>query len=177
MKSVFCCAALAALLIGCNQAPEPASEPTAATSPEPPMDMPYSASYSGSWTSDVSDADLKTVLMSYKTWETGDMAGLAATLGDSIWVDMSSGDVLNGTRNEVMARWTASRDSMSSVSIEMEAYHKMNATGKQEPIVVVWYKQVETYKDGRVDSARYHDINMLKDGKIVWYSQYKRPLK
>jgi len=34
----------------------------------------------------------------------------------------------------------------------------------------------ETYKDGRVDSAYWHDVNMVKNGKIVWYSQYKRPI-
>ena len=52
----------------------------------------------------------------------------------------------------------------------------MRSEKQKDSIVVVWYKQIDTYKSGRVDSAHYHDINMVKGGKIVWYSQYKRPL-
>jgi hypothetical protein len=48
---------------------------------------------------------------------------------------------------------------------------------KKEGYVVAWYKETDTYKNGKVDSAYYHDINQVKDGKIVWYAQYKRPAK
>ena len=38
-------------------------------------------------------------------------------------------------------------------------------------------KENDTYKTRKVDSASYHDINLMKNGKIVWFSQYKRPMK
>jgi hypothetical protein len=38
--------------------------------------------------------------------------------------------------------------------------------------VNVWYKEVDTYKTGKIDSAFYEDDNRLKDGKIVWASSH-----
>ncbi|MBK9570608.1 MAG: hypothetical protein IPO53_12315 [Chitinophagaceae bacterium] len=73
--------------------------------------------------------------------------------------------------------WGTNRDSLSSVKIDMESWNKMYATDKKEGYIVTWYKEYDTYKTGKVDSASYHDINLLKNGKIVWYSQYKRPMK
>ena len=43
--------------------------------------------------------------------------------------------------------------------------------------LLTWYKEIDTYKTGKVDSAYYHDINGIKDGKINYYDQYKRPAK
>ena len=76
-----------------------------------------------------------------------------------------------------MKFWTTSRDSMSSVKIDMSAWNKMYSTDKKTAFVVTWYDETDTYKSGKVDSASYQDINMMKDGKIVYYSQYKRPKK
>jgi hypothetical protein len=59
----------------------------------------------------------------------------------------------------------------------MTAWNKMYSTDKNEGFVVTWYDETDTYKNGKVDSASYQDINMMKDGKIIYYSQYKRPKK
>ena len=73
--------------------------------------------------------------------------------------------------------FTTYRDSLSSVTIDMQGWQKMYATDKKDGYIVTWYDETDTYKTGKVDSASYHDINQVKDGKIVWYSQYKRPKK
>ncbi len=59
----------------------------------------------------------------------------------------------------------------------MSAWHKMYSTDKKEALIVTWYDETDTYKNGKVDSAAYHDINGLKDGEIVYYGQFKRPKK
>jgi hypothetical protein len=59
----------------------------------------------------------------------------------------------------------------------MEAWQKMYEPTKKETAIVTWYKETDTYKTGKVDSAYYHDINAVKNGKITFYSQYKRPAK
>jgi len=43
--------------------------------------------------------------------------------------------------------------------------------------VNVWYKEIDTYKTGRVDSANFSDVNQIKNGKLTWLSQYKQRLK
>ena len=153
------------------------TDSTGGTPAKPPADLPYTAVYSAQWSTDVSDADLKSVLTTYKDWENNNMTGLSAAMADSVDVDMSSGVHFKKTNSDLMKMWSTYRDSLSSVKITMHAWQKMYAIDKKEGYVVVWYDETDTYKDGKVDSASYHDINQVKDGKIVWYSQYKRPKK
>jgi ketosteroid isomerase-like protein len=147
------------------------------TSSKAPADLPYTPSYSSSWSDNVSDADLKMVLMTYKDWSTGDMKALSNAMADTVEFDMYTGDRFKLSNAELMKMWTTSRDSMSSVAIDMQGWNKMYATDKKEGYIVTWYKETDSYKTGKVDSAYYHDINQVKDGKIIWYSQYKRPAK
>ena len=177
MKHVFLVASIIGLMLACNNETDtPTDAATAPAATSTPTDLPYTATYSSSWDNNVSDADLKTVLMSYKHWADGNIDALMNTMGDSTWVDMSDGVSANYSNADLRKRWASSRDSLSSVEIQMDAWHKMRSEKQNDSIIVVWYKQIDTYKSGRVDSAHYHDINMVKGGKIVWYSQYKRPL-
>ena len=162
----------------CNNKKEEAAkaETPATASIDNPPGLPYTPTYSSNWGHEVSDADLKTVLQSYKDWADGNMKGLGAAMADTVDFDMSSGKSMHITRDILINMWTTSRDSLSSVKIEMATWHKMYSVDKKDEIVVTWYKEVDTYKTGKADSSYYHDINMLKNGKIVWYSQYKRPI-
>lgn len=184
MKRLFVFLSLAALLFACNN--ETKVKGSATTSPDSsgnaamataPADLPYTASYSSQWNNNVSDADLKTVLMTYKDWEDNNMKGLGSAMADSVEIDMSNGDHFKKSNADLMKMWSTYRDSLSSVKIKMDAWNKMYSTDKKEGYVVAWYDETDTYKNGKVDSASYHDINQLKDGKIVWFAQYKRPKK
>jgi ketosteroid isomerase-like protein len=178
MKRVFICISLGALLFSCESKTD---KKTAATdvktdsTAKPAVEMPYTAKYPGPWTDNISDADLKTVLISYKDWETGNMTGLANAFGDTLDVMMNSGDHMTKPRADIMKIWSTYRDSLSSVHIDMIAWNKM--ADKKDGYVVTWYKEYDTYKGGKVDSADYHDVNQIKNGKIIAYEQYKRKLK
>ncbi|MES1215913.1 MAG: hypothetical protein ABUT20_10375 [Bacteroidota bacterium] len=182
MKKIVLCFSFAALLLSCNNDKDDktaasTSDTTAMSAPMSMASMPYTASYSCNWSENISDADLKTVLTTYKDWADGNISNLGAAMADSVWVDYSSGGHFSGTNAELMKVWSTYRDSLSSVTIDMQAWRKMYSTDKKEGSVVTWYKEIDTYKTGKVDSAYYSDINMLKDGKISWYSSYKRPAK
>jgi hypothetical protein len=105
------------------------------------------------------------------------MSGLANAMGDTVTLEMSSGDHKRLSRADLTKMWTTSRDSLSSVKIDMGAWNKMYSTDKKDGFIVTWYDETDTYKTGKVDSASYHDVNLVRDGKIVFYSQYKRPKK
>ena len=180
MKKFLLCFCIGTFVLSCNtnQDKTANSDSSASMSADKPaMDLPFTASYSSTWTTDVSDADLKMVLMSYRNWADGNLEELAKEMGDTVSVDMSSGDHLVKSNADLMKMWHTYRDSLSSVDIDMEGWQKMYASDKKEAFVVTWYKETDTYKTGKVDSAYYHDINQIKDGKIVWYSQYRRPAK
>ncbi len=177
MKKILLCISSAIFLLSCNSKTESSSTTTPDSTAKAAVDLPYTASYSSSFTTDVSDADLKMVLMTYKDWADGNIANLNNAIADSISVDFNTGDHFNGNKADLMKLWSTYRDSLSSVTIDMEGWQKMYSSDKKEGHVVTWYKEIDTYKTGKVDSAYFHDINRVKDGKITWYSQYKRPAK
>jgi ketosteroid isomerase-like protein len=178
MKKILLCFCVGTFFLSCNSDKEKtAATETVATPEKSTVDLPYTASYSSSWTTDVSDADLKMVLTTYKDWENNNMSGLGAGLADTVSVYFSSGDTVRLPKADIMKLFTTYRDSLSSVKIDMQGWQKMYATDKEEGYIVTWYDETDTYKTGKVDSASYHDINQVKDGKIVWYAQYKRPKK
>lgn len=177
MKKLFYMPCIFVLLFACNNEAGKTADTTPAATETKTVDLPYKASYTSSWDNNVSDADLKMVLTSYKDWVDGNIDGLMNAIGDSIWIDAYSGTSANYAKADVRKMWSTSRDSLASVVIDMQAWEKMHSTDKNDSFVVVWYKQIDTYKTGRIDSAQWHDINQVKGGKIVWYSQYKRPLK
>lgn len=179
MKKMIFCFSFYVFLVACNDKKTETTSigSTDSSTAKPMMDMPYNASYSNQWSTDVSDADLKMVLMIYKDWENNNMSGLGNAMGDTVVVDMSSGDHLTKSNADLMKIWSTFRDSLSSVKIDMQGWHKMYSTDKKEAHIVTWYDETDTYKTGKVDSASYHDINRVKDGKITWYAQYRRPKK
>lgn len=178
MKKILFCFFCGTILISCNNEKDTATATVVATdTAKGTMDLPYTAIFSSSWSTDVSDADLKAVLMTYKNWSDGNITALAGDMGDSVEVDMSSGEHFKKSNADLMKYWSTYRDSLSAIKIDMHAWQKMYSTDKKESFVVTWYDETDTYKNGKVDSASYHDINQIKNGKIVGYSQYKRPKK
>ncbi len=183
MKRIIFFLSVALLFIACNSATSPAEESAADTSKvaetpaAPAVTLPYTAAYSSTWTDDVSDNDLLTVLNSYKHWENGDIQGIRSTLADSVNFYSWNGFEYKGNADGLVKIWKTSRDSLSSVKIIMDGWRKMHSVDKNQDWISVWYTEVDTYKIGKVDSAYYQDDNLVVNGKIADYSQHKQFLK
>ncbi|MEO6328703.1 MAG: hypothetical protein ABIO55_07220, partial [Ginsengibacter sp.] len=81
MKKFLLCFSLGAFLLACNNNADKtttgdAGSPVTADTAKTAVDLPYTASYSSTWSNDVSDADLKMVLTTYKDWTEGNITGL-----------------------------------------------------------------------------------------------------
>ena len=174
MKRTIVFAFCIVFMAACNDAATVKESTEKTEAPASTVQLPYTASYSSNFTDEVSDQDLLTVLNSYKHWEQGDMKALDATLADSIEFEAHNGWKYKGPKAALMERWAKSRDSLSSVAITMEAWRKHHEPVKKHDWVSVWYKEVATYKSGKMDSAYYVDDNMISNGKIAVYYQYKR---
>ncbi|MDP4262563.1 MAG: hypothetical protein Q8941_08535 [Bacteroidota bacterium] len=162
-----------AIIVACNNKDETKTSP-ASTSGN--LKLPYTAGYTTDFSDNVSDEDLLLVLNSYKYWETADLKALRGTMGDSMVVDGATGFKFRGLTDSLMPKWTLSRDSLSSVVITMDAWRKNHTNKDSMNYITTWYKEIDTYKTGRVDSANYADINQVKKGKIIWYSSFKQKL-
>lgn len=168
---VTCCC-----IVACNPKNE-TKETAAAATTASSVALPYTAGYSTDFNNNVSDSDLLTVLNSYKYWEEGDMKALRTTMGDSMSVNMSDGYNFSGLTDSVMGVWSKYRDSLSSVKITMDVWLKNHSLKDSSNFINVWYKEIDTFKSGKVDSANYEDDNLIKNGKIIWLSSHKQKLK
>ena len=150
---------------------------TKATSTASSIKLPYEATYTTEFTNDVPDSSLLLALNSYKYWENNDMKGLRSTMGDSIYVNAADGLIFKGKADSMIKIWTGIRDSMTSVKITMDVWLKNHSVKDSTDYINTWYKEIDTYKSGRIDSAYYEDDNGFKNGKIIFYSSHKQVLK
>jgi hypothetical protein len=164
---------LSLLFVACN--PKEETKTTGTTSSS--IDLPYKATYATEFTNNVSDSELLTALNTYKYWAAGDIKGLRSTMGDSMEVEGADGFRFHGLTDSLMPLWQKARDSMSSVVITMEVWLKNHSVKDSLDYINTWYKEIDTYKTGRVDSAEYEDDNGFKNGKINYYSSHKQVLK
>ncbi|CAN5182141.1 hypothetical protein BH11BAC6_BH11BAC6_10290 [soil metagenome] len=172
MKKLIFILIVSAIYAACTD--KPASE--AATASASSVSLPYTATYTK--LSIGKDSNILAVLNNYKAWETGDMDAFKNTWGDSVTVYFSGGDKFHGSRDSVMYYASKYRDSLSKVEFKMDAFVPLHSDDKNEDWVMVWYTEIDTHKDGKVDSAYYQDDNMIdKDGKIVYTDSHKRVLK
>jgi hypothetical protein len=102
------------------------------------------------------------------------MKGLRATFGDSVEFYFPNGFIFKGTGDSAVKMAAKYRDSLSKVVLTFYAWTSNHSVDKNEDWVNVWYKEVDTYKSGKVDSTDYEDDNRVKDGKIVWGSSHKQ---
>jgi len=139
--------------------------------------LPYTAAYSSKF-SVGKDSNSLMVLNNYKAWEDGDMNAFKNTLSDSFTIYFADGGKFSGTRDSAMILASAFRDSISKVELKIDAWVPLHSEDRNEDWVSVWYKEIDTYKNGKIDSAYYQDDNMLdKNGKIVFTAIHKQVLK
>jgi hypothetical protein len=142
----------------------------------PAVSLPYTADYSSNFVPG-KPADVATVLNSYKAWEDNNLASFKSLFGDSVMMIFPSGYIFNNTVDSLMKDAKKYRDSLSNVKLTFYAWLSNHSVDKNEEWVNVWYKEVDTYKTGKVDSTDYQDDNRLKDGKIVWVSSHQQKFK
>jgi len=172
MKKILSICCLAIFVTACNNADKPA-----ATASSDSTTYPYKATYSSAFTCSDNNKNAIAVLQSYKDWEDNKLANGSAYLADTLYWNTWAGDKITITRDSAIHLWQKSRDSLSSSKIEVVAWTNLHSTDKNEDWVGVWYKQKDTYKTGKVDSAFYQDDNRIANGKINFISTKKQNLK
>jgi len=170
MKKILYLFAAAALITSCNNAATTyeAKKDTAA--------MPYRAMYSSDIVFSDSTKNARAVLQSLKDWEDNKLNNAPAYFGDTVKMDFWNGHSITLKRDSLVKMGQKVRDSLLSSKITVYVYTNLRATDKKEDWVNVWYKQIDTYKNGKVDSAEYQDDNLMKNGKIVYVSDKRRTL-
>jgi len=172
MKKVLYLFAVAALFASCKNETKTADS----SAKKDPVDLAYKPTYSSDFSLSDSTKYLQETLQSYKDWEDNKLSNAPAYFGDTVAMDFSSGTKYNLRRDSLVKVFQKYRDSLSSSKIEMAGWVNLHANDKKEDWVCVWYKQTDTYKTGKVDSAFYQDNNLIVKGKIVYVMSQRRAL-
>jgi hypothetical protein len=175
MKKVLILFLLPVCMIACTSSTSSSAKDSVTVTPPPPP-LPFTATYSSSFVPGKA-SDVATTLENYRAWQDNDMKALKATLADTAAMAFPSGGVYKGPVDSLMKMAVKFRDSLSKVELSFYAWTSNHSVDKNEDWVNVWYKEIDTYKVGKVDSADYEDDNLLKDGKIVYTASHMRKLK
>jgi hypothetical protein len=159
MKKTLYLFAAVALFASCKNGAKTAAPATDS------VPMPYKATYSFSFVISDSTKNIKAVLQSFKDY-------FADTVSENFW----NGYKFTLKRDSMVKLFQKYRDSLSSSKIEVTAYVGLHSTDKNTDWVCVWYKQTDTYKTGRVDSAYYEDDNEMVKGKMTWINDKRQAL-
>jgi hypothetical protein len=175
MKKLSAILLIPIFLVACSGGSTESTAPPAKDSvaAAPTVPLPYTAIYSSTFVPG-KPADVLTVLNNYKAWQDNDMAAMRATIWDSVTMIFSSGAVLYVSADSAIKEAKKYRDSLSKVDLMFYAWISNHSVDKNEDWVSVWYKEIDTRKNGKVDSAIYEDDNRLKDGKIVWTASHEQ---
>jgi len=173
MKTICCFFAFIFFLSACQNS----GKSTVASPSSDSVTMPYTAYYSSSFAISENKKNAQSVLQSYKDWEDNKLSNGTAYFADTVMMIFSDGSSFKLSRDSMIHVFQKFRDSLSSTKIEVAAVTNLHSIDKNADWVGVWYKQTDTYKSGKVDSAFYQDDNNLVNGKIVYISSKKQGLK
>ncbi|MBV8389055.1 MAG: hypothetical protein JO080_04570 [Mucilaginibacter sp.] len=178
MKKVLYLFAAIALFASCKggTSTDGTAKTDSASAQKESVPMAYKASYSSSFTISDNAKNEQMVLQSYKDWEDNTLKNGSTYLGDTVIMDFSNGKHLVAPRDGMLKEWQNFRDSLSSVKLNVVAVVNLHSADKNTDWVAVWYKETDTYKTGKIDSAFYQDDNNVKNGKLIYISSKRRTL-
>ena len=133
---------------------------------------PYQIEYSSSF--EIGDAQqAQTLLGIWKDWDNGNLANGRDKFADSLEMHFADGSEMKGSRDSIIAASQRYRDMFSHVESSVSAVIPLKSTDKNENWVTVWGKEIDTHKDGKIDSFYLQETwRFNKSGKIDLLFQY-----
>lgn len=171
MRKTFLYLMVAVLLAACNN--ETKEETKAAEPAKATVQLPFTVSYSSSF--EMGDpGHVATILQgSWKDWEENKL-DKSKWLADTVVVFHSNSIVTQGA-DSLIARWKRFRNDYTSVIDTIDAAMSVRSTDKNENWVLVWGKEINTKKDGTIDTTNMMETwRINKDGKADMLFQHDR---
>ncbi len=161
--------------IGCNNSTErKETKETSDATTEEKIDYAYLPSGHGPDNWDRGDMkNVALVLKSLKAYETGDVEGALAAFADSVFWSFDYFDQ-KISKDSLRAMFTEGWKNMASVKVVMSDYESVISKDKKEEWVTLWYKQINTNKNGKVDSMSVVDDVKIENGKITVLDEKSR---
>lgn len=165
MKNLLFAGLAVVLMLACkNQSEAPATSGTE-------VELPYKLERPHPEWQIGKTENVKVVMDMLKAWESKDLAACATFFGDS--AELGFDYYHEKLPHDSLAAFLESGwADLSSVKVEMEDWESVISKDQKHEWVTLWYKQINTHLDGKVDSINLINDAKIKDGKIVIFSEY-----
>ena len=117
------------------------------------------------------------ILNVFKAWEKNDMKVIKANFTDSVEFYFPTGDIFKNTIDSfIKIADEYFVDSLTKKEIIFYSWMSNHSVDRNEDWVNIWYKEIDTYKNGRIDSLELQDDNLFSNGKIQKVYSHMRKL-
>ena len=143
----------------------------ASSTTTPVVEYPFTATYSSQL--ELGDPNnSKKVLEIYKDYDNGNLLAHKEYFADSVEFDMANGVNVKGTRDSILGIAQKERSNMKAVEDKIMSFIPSHSKDKGDNWVSVWTKEIDTHKDGKMDSTYLNENWLLdKNGKISYMFQ------
>ncbi len=174
MKKIFLVLTAVVFFTACNNEKEGKDEKKSIEAMPLTIKIPYTAGYSTSFI--LGNADYATTIVqgSWKDWETNNLDNMKNWVADTVVAFQSDNSMVKGA-DSLMARWKRGRAKYTNIIDTIDAVIPVYSTDKKEHWVLVWAREINTDKDGKIDTmALMETWRINKDGKADMLLQYDR---
>lgn len=155
-----------------------ASEPdsTMQTPQAKPINSPYAIGYSSDFAMD-DNKNAEALLTLWKDWDNGDLTAHKDLFADSVEMHFADGSMMHSSRDSIIAAAQSFRSTFASAVSSVDAILPTKSVDKDEHWALIWGKEIDTDKKGKVDSFNLQETwRFNKDGKADLMLQYKQVL-
>ncbi|HEX3078965.1 MAG TPA: hypothetical protein VHQ04_00820 [Puia sp.] len=166
------------ILVSCNsnqpaqtEAAKPASDSVVVQN----INSPYPIQYSSKFVMG-NPKYAENVLTLWKDYDNGTLSAHKDLFADSVQAMLGNGAMMHASRDSIIAGVQSHRNMLSSAVDRVDAVTSLRSTDKNEDWVLIWGTEIDTYKNGKVDSVDLQETwRINKDGKADMLLQYMRP--
>ena len=160
-------------LVACNSNKEEVKGISATDTTTASVSYPYEIGYSSKF--EMADPKYgQIILQLWKDWDNGNLSNSKESFADSVEMYFADGSMVHSVRDSVLAVGQAARDMFTTVVSQVNAVTALRSTDKDENWALVWGKEIDTDKKGKVDSFYLQETwRFNKAGKIDRLYQFK----
>src|SRR5688572_19254181 len=152
---LFILAAFAACNSGSDTTVASASKDSAVTASDA-ITYQYTADYSSKFEIG-NPKNVKTIFDLYTDWDNNNLDNSKNKFADSVTLIFSSGDMMAGKRDSIIAQSKSFRNTLGTVNTQVHAVVPLRSTDKNEDWVLVWFKEYKTDAKGKKDSTEFQE--------------------
>lgn len=140
------------------------------------INSPYAIGYSSKFVMD-DPKNAESLLTLWKDWDNGDLSVHKDLFADSMSMTFADGSMMHASRDSALAAAQKMRNNLASAVSSVDAIMAVKSTDKNENWAIIWGKEVDTDKKGKVDSTYLQETwRFNKDGKTDLMFQYKQAI-